>query len=145
MSQKTCLNNPDVISSNGKHSLRDRFGESDDEQRTYEIECDASQVERWRERTAKKSTSLLTPGSILILSDGREVAVTDSFENRPDGSILQTGKCLYLVSDGGIWNKRGCKMVSAVRSENYSKVGQAMIGHFGPGNWFHEDMLELRR
>ncbi len=118
---------------------------SNDEQRTYEIECDASQVKRWRERTAKNLTSSLTPGSMLILSDGREVAVTDDFEDRPNGSILQMGKSLYLVSDGWIWNKRGIKMLSAVRSENYSKVGQAMIGHFGPTKWFHEDMLELRR
>ncbi len=87
-----------------------------------------------------------SPGSILVLADGRWVKVTDdSLKPRIDGSILQTGKCLYIILDGRIWNKRGERMHSPADSGHYFKIGQALSGRWTKTNWYDLTMLGLRR
>ena len=67
---------------------------------------------------------------------------------RPTGTILQTGKSLYIVINGAIYNRRGIKMLSPVRSGNYQKVGcivDSCSFKYGTTNWFNKGMLKLRR
>ena len=97
-------------------------------------------------RITDHSAFALFPGSTLILADGRRIKVTDdSLKPRIDGSILQTGKCLYIILDGCIWNKHGDRMHSPAGSGHYFKIGQALSGCWTKTNWYDKGMLQLRR
>lgn len=87
----------------------------------------------------------LIPGSILQLADGRGVEVTGDDGRRKGGSILQNGNCLYIVIGGNIINRHGKTMYSPPGYAHYHKVGRCYKGDFCVTNWFHEDMLQLRR
>ncbi len=63
--------------------------------------------------------------------------------DRRHGDILQIQKNIYAVLDGSIYNKDGVKMQSHVNHGGYCKIGRMYQGH--SGNWYHEDMLQLRR
>lgn len=89
------------------------------------------------EPTSKKSTSSLTPGNIF--------RVADDSENRYQGSILQLGQFIFIIFESRIWNKCGKQKQSSMGSKHYKKIGQMQNLGFSPMNWFHEDMLKLRR
>lgn len=76
---------------------------------------------------------------------GKGWTESDNYPYRPNGTILQTGKNLYIVYALSIYNKEGKKMVSLTDSLNYCMVGRMVHNDWQLDTWYDESMLRLRR